>query len=201
MEACMEETESTEESEFHECEQSRVEESIHTGAANMSVANTSVANTSTANTSAANSASPVTTESQKCSFCFMCTFHGNAVCDKAAMFVVDSISHMSFLQIIEQLFEHLQTSFPNENINKQQLSTHIREHMLHPRIKVARMIHRLSEMQSSITQNIVSHDAESEQTIIDASAVKLYAVLSNQISSLYKLDEDKLMFKNISMDK
>jgi hypothetical protein len=131
------------------------------------------------------------------SFCWMCKFHGNPVCDKAATFVVDSIAHISFQNIVNQLFDHLNNSFPNDNINKVQLNTH----MLHPRIKVARMIHRLSEMQSSISQDIVSHDVESEQTIINASAVKLYAVLTSQIASLYKLDEDKLMFKNISMDK
>ena len=186
MEACIEELESAEQHEYHECEEhtdrvepvSRVEKS-----------------------SAANPACPIATVSQKSPFCFMCHFHGNAVCDKATIFVIDSISHISFSYIIDQLFEHLHNSFPDEDINRQQLSTHIREHMLHPRIKVARMIHRLSEMQASITQNIVSHDAESEQTIIDASAVKLFAVLSNQISSLYRLDEDKLMFKNVSMDK
>jgi hypothetical protein len=196
MEACIEEIESTGELEFHECEEiTSIEEPVPR------LETTSVVDTSAAHTSAGNPSCSVRTESQTSSFCWLCKFHGNPVCDKAIIFVVDSISHISFSNIIEQLFEHLHSSFPDDNISKQQLSTHIREHMLHPRIKMARMIHRLSDMQSSITQNIVSHDAESEQTIIDASAVKLYTLLSNQISSLYKLDEDKLMFKNISMDK
>lgn len=134
-------------------------------------------------------------------FCWMCKFHGNPVCDKAVLFVVDSISHIAFPHIIDQLHSHLLTTFPDDNITKKQLAIHIREHMLHPRIKLARMINRLSEMQASITSNIVSHDAESDQTIIDASAVKLYTVITNQIASLYKMDEDKLMFRNISMDK
>jgi hypothetical protein len=145
--------------------------------------------------------SPATIPSDVEPFCWMCKFHGNPVCDKAAVFVVDVIAHVSFTEVVEQLFTHLNSTFPSDNISKKQLITHIREHMLHPRIKMARMIHRLSEMQSSITQNVVSHDAESNQTIIDSSAVKLYAVISNQILSLYKTDEEKLMFRNISMDK
>jgi hypothetical protein len=144
---------------------------------------------------------PATAPREARSVCWMCKFHGNQVCDKAAMFVVDSIAHISFGEIIEQLHEHLTTKFPGEDIQKQQLSIHIREHMLHPRIKVARMLQRLSEMQNAITQNIVSTDAESEQTIIDASAVKLYNTLTSQILAVYKLDEEKLMFRNISMDK
>ena len=133
--------------------------------------------------------------------CWMCKYHGNVACDKAVLFIVDAISHMSLPCLVTQLHTRLNTAFPDENIPYNGIMKHIREHMLHPRVKTAVMIHRLCDMQSAITQNIVSHDTESMQTIIDGSAVKLYTTLTNQIAGLYKLDEEKLMFRNISMDK
>jgi hypothetical protein len=133
--------------------------------------------------------------------CWMCNYHGNVACDKAVLFIVDAISHMSLPCLVTQLHTRLSATFPDENISSTGIMKHIREHMLHPRVKTAVMIHRLCDMQSAITQNIVSHDTESMQTIIDGSAVKLYTTLTNQIAGLYKLDEEKLMFRNISMDK
>jgi hypothetical protein len=197
METCVEEMETYDEDvEFAECED---EPDMRYDTPVSDVVNTTT--TTVTDPVTTEPVSETTVDVYESSFCWMCKFHGNPVCDKAATFVVDSIAHISFQNIINQLFDHLHASFPTDNITKLQISTHIREHMLHPRIKVARMVNRLSEMQSSISQDIVSHDVESEQTIINASAVKLYAVLTNQIASLYKLDEEKLMFRNISMDK
>lgn len=133
--------------------------------------------------------------------CWLCEYHGNAVCDKATAFVVDSIAHMSFASLVAQLQAQIHAQYPDENVSVAQITTHIREHMLHPRVKVARMLQRMSDMQAAITQNITTEDAETGTTVIDASAVKLYASLCNQVAALYKLDEDKLMFRSMSMDK
>jgi hypothetical protein len=141
------------------------------------------------------------TQSPQHKSCWLCEYHGNPACDRATTFVVDSIAHMSFANLVTQLHGQITAAYPSENVSRKQITTHIREHMLHPRIKLAIMMHRLSDMQGSITQNITSEDTETGQTVIDASVVKLYAALSNQMASLYKMDEDKLMFRNMSMDK
>lgn len=114
---------------------------------------------------------------------------------------MDSIPHMAMDALVGQskyLLDHVEV---NSNSTAAQIRLHITEHMLHPRVKLALQLQEMSKMQKEITKCCVVSDAETGERTVNPQAMRVYLTLCSQVSSLYKVGEDKLIFNNAFMDK
>jgi hypothetical protein len=141
------------------------------------------------------------TETKDASFCWLCLYQGNRTTNEVMRFVVDGIAHMSLDSLVEQskfLLDHVE---PDSNSTVAEIRRHITCHVLNPKIKVALQLLELSKMQKEVSKCCVVSDAETGEKTVNTQAMRVYLTMCSQISSMYKIGEDKLIFNNSSMDK
>lgn len=143
----------------------------------------------------------MTDECRTTEFCWLCQYQGNRTTNEVLRFIMDGIPHMSLDSLV------VQSKFILDNVEAESHSTtteikrHITEHMLHPRVKLALQLHELSKMQKDVSKCCIINDVESGERTVNPQAMRVYLTLCSQVSALYKIGEDKLIFNNNSMDK
>ncbi|KAJ1467708.1 hypothetical protein T484DRAFT_1755664 [Baffinella frigidus] len=133
--------------------------------------------------------------------CWLCEYQGNRTTNEVVRFIMDGIPHMSLDSLIEQSKFLLDNVEMGSNTTPAQLRRHITEHMLHPRVKLALQLQEMSKMQKEVCKCCVVTDIDSGERTVNPQAMRAYLTLCSQVSSLYKIGEDKLIFNNLSMDK
>jgi hypothetical protein len=134
-------------------------------------------------------------------FCWLCEFQGNRVTNEIIRFIMDGIPHMSLEALVTQSKFLLDNVCAESNTTPAQIRRHITDHMLHPRIKLALQLQEMSKMQKDVKKCCVVNDVESGEHTVNPQAMRVYLTLCSQVSALYKVGEDKLIFNNSSMDK
>jgi hypothetical protein len=134
-------------------------------------------------------------------FCWLCQYQGNRTTNEVVRFIMDGIPHMAIDSLVAQskyLLDHVEAE---SNTSLAQIRRHITEHMLHPRVKLALQLQEMSKMQKEVTKCCVVSDADTGERTVNPQAMRVYLTLCSQVSALYKVGEDKLIFNNSSMDK
>jgi hypothetical protein len=134
-------------------------------------------------------------------FCWLCKYQGNRTTNEVVRFIMDGIPHMSIDSLVTQSKFLLDNVEVNSNTTLVQLKRHITDHMMHPRIKLALQLQEMCNMQNEIKKCCVTNDAETGERTVNPQAMRVYLTLCSQVSALYKVGEDKLIFNNSSMDK
>jgi hypothetical protein len=140
-------------------------------------------------------------ESTSNSFCWLCQYQGNRTTNEVVRFIMDGIPHMAMDSLVSQskfLLDHVEV---DSRTTISEIRKHITEHMLHPRVKLALQLQEMSKMQREVTKCCVVNDAETGERTVNPQAMRVYLTLCSQVSALYKVGEDKLIFNNSSMDK
>ncbi len=135
--------------------------------------------------------------------CWMCKFHGSPVADRAVKFIVDSCPHISPESICDQLMPLLldQTRVSSDILTKDSLLNHMKNHMLHCRVKMAFTIRDLGRVQQNILQNCITIDVENNVERICTQNVKVYLAVTREIQSIYRNNEDRMLFQQNTMDR
>lgn len=133
--------------------------------------------------------------------CWLCEYHGNRTTNEVVRFIMDGIPHMSMKSLVEQSKYLLDQVDAGSDATTGEIQTHIMEHMLHPRVKLALQMQEMSRMQKEVSKCCISADSETGEKTINPQAMRVYLTLCSQISGVYKLGEDKLMYNQGSMDK
>ena len=128
------------------------------------------------------------------STCWLCQYQGNRSANEVVRLIMDGVSSMSMDALVvhcKYLLDHVQT---DSNISTMEIKRHITEHMLHPRVKLAVQLHDLTIMQKEVAKCCVVQDVESGERMVNPQAMRAYLSLCSQVSGVYKLGEDKLLF-------
>jgi hypothetical protein len=133
--------------------------------------------------------------------CWLCEYHGNRTTNEVVRFIMDGIPHMSLNSLVEQSKFLLDQVDVGSDATTAEIRQHIMEHMLHPRVKLALQMQEMSRMQKEVSKCCISADTETGEQTINPQAMRVYLTLCSQISGVYKLGEDKLMYNQGSMDK
>ena len=133
--------------------------------------------------------------------CWLCEYQGNRTTNEVIRFIMDGIPHMSLGSLVEQSKFLLDQVNVGSNATSAEIKKHITEHMLHPRVKLALQMQEMSRMQRQVGKCCISADVETGEQTINPQAMRVYLTLCSQISGVYKLGEDKLMYNQGSMDK
>ena len=143
----------------------------------------------------------VMTDCHTTAVCWLCTYQGNRTTNEVLRFVMDGIPHMALDSLVTQSKFILDNVEPESNATTAEIKKHITEHMLHPRVKLALQLHELTKMQKDVSKCCVVNDVETGERTVNPQAMRVYLTLSSQVSALYKVGEDKLIFNNSTMDK
>jgi hypothetical protein len=133
--------------------------------------------------------------------CWLCEYQGNRTTNEVVRFIMDGIPHMSLESLVEQTKFLLDEVNPGSDATSAEIKKHITQHMLHPRVKLALQMQEMSRMQRQVGKCCISADVETGEQTINPQAMRVYLTLCSQISGVYKLGEDKLMYNQGSMDK
>lgn len=75
------------------------------------------------------------------------------------------------------------------------VARHVRGHMLHASVVLGNTLRGLVELGDQLRQQIHTVDEETGQRVIDATQVKNYLAVTNQVANLYKLGQsERLLF-------
>jgi hypothetical protein len=149
----------------------------------------------------AGSSAGYTQHRQPARACWLCEYQGNRTTNEVVRFIMDGIPHMSLNSLVEQSKFLLDQVDVGSNATSAEVRQHIMEHMLHPRVKLALQMQEMSRMQKEVSKCCISADIETGEQTINPQAMRVYLTLCSQISGVYKLGEDKLMYNQGSMDK
>jgi len=135
-----------------------------------------------------------TTNAAPCKTCWLCQYQGNRSANEVIRLIMDGVSHMSMDSLVlhcKYLIDNVQT---DSIVGKKEIRRHITEHMLHPRVKLAVQLHDLTAMQKEVAKCCVVQDAESGERCVNPHAMRAYLSLCSQVSGVYKMGEDRLLF-------
>jgi len=138
---------------------------------------------------------------KKIPFCWLCRFQGNASTNEVIRFIMDAIPHMSLDSLVEQSKYLLDTVDEYSKCTHATIRSHITEHMLHPRVKLALQLQDMTKMQSDVCKCCVVNDVETGERTVNPQAMRVYLTLCAQVSTVYKMGEDKLTFNHGGTDK
>jgi hypothetical protein len=125
--------------------------------------------------------------------CWFCHYHGSEDCKELLSFIISSVNHVSMKNIIAQVAMVLNKRYPNCGMTKKLIRLHIEQHMMHPNIRFASIIHQLCAMESYARTTLTVIDSEGNR-VIDDKNCKTYIAIVNQIASMYRLDSSKMLF-------
>lgn len=143
----------------------------------------------------------VRSHKKKIPYCWLCRYQGNPSTNEVIRFMMDAIPHMSLDSLVEQSKFLLDTIDPYSKCTLGTIRTHITEHMLHPRIKLALQLQDMTKMQSDVCKCCVVNDVVTGERTVNPQAMRVYLTLCAQVSTVYKMGEEKLTFNNGATDK
>jgi hypothetical protein len=136
---------------------------------------------------------------KKSEICWLCTFCMEEVAKDVTLFISSNISTIDTLHMASQIKDEILTIYPMaKGARKRDILRHIREHMLHPSVKMASIIRSLITVAESLRTSIHQRDPESDCVIMDLKSIDMYLKVLTQISNAYKMDSSKLLFSNPS---
>jgi hypothetical protein len=138
---------------------------------------------------------------KKIPYCWLCRYQGNASTNEVVRFIMDAIPHMSLDSLVEQSKFLLDTLDPYSKCTLGTIRTHVTEHMLHPRVKLALQLQDMTKMQSDVCKCCVVNDVVTGERTVNPQAMRVYLTLCAQVSTVYKMGEEKLTFNNGGTDK
>jgi hypothetical protein len=134
------------------------------------------------------------TKADACKSCWLCKYQGNRSANEVIRLIMDGVSHMSMDSLVAHCKYLLDNVETGSNVSKKEIRKHITEHMLHPRVKLAVQLHSLTSMQKEVAKCCLVQDVESGERCVNPHAMRAYLSLCSQVSSVYKMGEDKLLF-------
>jgi hypothetical protein len=87
-----------------------------------------------------------------------------------------------------------------QGFEESDILAHINEHMLHPSVSFAVSLRRLLRMNKTIHEKIIVKDQETGEIVIDNTQIKNYILVTNQITSIYKMGEQSKLMFSVSKD-
>jgi hypothetical protein len=133
--------------------------------------------------------------------CWLCEYQGNRTTNEVIRFIMEGIPHMALDSLITQSKYLLDRVDIGSDCSISQIKTHVTSHMLHPRIKLALQLQNMVKMQEEVSKCCVVDDVEAGGKTINPQAMRVYLTLCTQVSSVYKMGEDKLTFNQASAEK
>jgi hypothetical protein len=136
---------------------------------------------------------------KKNEICWLCTFCMEEVAKDVTLFISSNISTIDTVHMASQIKDEILTAYPMaKGAKKRDILRHIREHMLHPHVKMASIIRSLITVAESLRTSIHQRDPESDCVIMDLKSIDMYLKVLTQIANAYKMDSSKLLFSNPS---
>jgi hypothetical protein len=136
---------------------------------------------------------------KKSEICWLCTFCMEEVAKDVTLFISSNISTIDTVHMASQIKDEILTVYPMaKGAKKRDILRHIREHMLHPHVKMASIIRSLITVAESLRTSIHQRDPESDCVIMDLKSIDMYLKVLTQIANAYKMDSSKLLFSNPS---
>ena len=119
--------------------------------------------------------------------------HGEKAGQQMQTFITNKIGVMELRCIAQQVSDYVLVNHAGaEGVKAQNVLTHIMEHSLHPRVRIAVMLRQLLELTSLIQNSIVAQDGVN--CTIDKANAELYLKVIGQVMSLYKADTNGMLF-------
>lgn len=127
--------------------------------------------------------------------CWLCTFSHHQAAKQITSFICNNISVIDTLHMASMVKEQVLEDFPYaRGIRKRDVLRHIREHMLNPYVKLASILRSLVNLAESLRETVHQKDPETGDVLLDLKSADLFCKVLGQISSIYKLDQNKLLF-------
>jgi hypothetical protein len=127
--------------------------------------------------------------------CWLCTFCNDVIAKEVTLFIASNIATIDTLHMASQIKDEILTLYPKaKGARKRDILRHIREHMLHPNVKMASIIRSLITVAESLRTSIHQQDPESDNVIMDLKSIDMYLKVLTQIANAYKMDSNKLLF-------
>jgi hypothetical protein len=132
------------------------------------------------------------------SACYMCYFSDDEMCLQFTEFILRESHRSTSRHMAHQIYEELVKEEPDADANgasMKDIDKHIRQHMLHPMVKVPAILRDLDSIRETLQQTLVTRDEESGAKVIDAVNINLYLKVVRELHQMYKLgDVTKLAF-------
>jgi hypothetical protein len=110
--------------------------------------------------------------------CWLCTFQVDEEAKRLMEFIVRSVGYIDIQNVSSQVSVFIHTRFKDavdsdgapiqlEGASPQDVETHIRKHVLHPKIRICVLIQELLEFQDHLRKNLVIEDSMTGMTAVD----------------------------------
>lgn len=127
--------------------------------------------------------------------CWLCTFCLHPLAKRINAFVVGHVDRLDIHHLSAQVEEEILAEFPHAHgARRRDVVRHVREHMLAPNVKMAGVLRSLTSLAETLRESLHQRDPESGDVLIDLKSTDMYLKTLNQISNVYKMDSNKLMF-------
>lgn len=103
-------------------------------------------------------------------------------------FVHECAMMMSEEEIVEQVYENILHQWPESDVTRENIRTHINDHMVSSNVISARNVRLLSSLADEVKDNVVTIEQETGHRCVDEKMAKLYLSFVNQIQGIMKAE-------------
>ena len=119
--------------------------------------------------------------------------HGEPAGQSMQTFITAKIGVMELKCISQQVSDYVLVHHADaEGVSPKDVYTHIVEHSLHPRVRLAVLLRQLLDLTSLVQNSIVVQDGV--HCTVDKANAELYLKIIGQIMALYKADTGSMLF-------
>ena len=129
--------------------------------------------------------------------CWLCTFANCKMAKQVSEFVSTNAGVMDPAIMAEQIRQEVSKEYPRaKGIGKRHIMRHIREHMLVPGVRMAGIVRSLISLAETLRCTLQQVDDDTGDLVVDIRNTELYLKVVTQITHVYKMDSQRLLFQN-----
>ena len=130
--------------------------------------------------------------------CWLCEYSDDPIARSVTQYMVQQAVIMGPELMAERVHELLVEQCPMaDGIGLDEVREHITSHMLQPGVRVACLMRSMLKIVAKLENTTMTHDAETNETVVDAKALSAYLKAVSEVMSMYKTGEvGKLLFSS-----
>lgn len=130
--------------------------------------------------------------------CWLCEYSDDPIARSVTQYMVQQAVIMGPELMAERVHELLVEQCPMaDGIGLDEVREHITSHMLQPGVRVACLMRSMLKLVAKLEHTTMTHDAETNETVVDAKALSAYLKAVSEVMSMYKTGEvGKLLFSS-----
>ena len=130
--------------------------------------------------------------------CWLCSMQGEQLGIRMQEFIIKNIGFMDLRCISQQVSDFILLQHADApGAEEQAVYTHIMQHVLHPRVRLAVMLRQLLELSNLLQGNILVHDGCN--CTVDKTNAELYLKVIGQVMAMYRVDTQGMLFTQDDM--